>query len=261
MEYKELEGDKVECDIITVMKKILIANWKMNPLSIKEAERLAKASDKNGVIICPPFIFLHAVKKALKKAKLGAQNLFPEDSGSFTGEVSAEMLYGIGARYAILGHSERRARGENNSDINKKIKFALKSGLYPIICVGESERDEKSEYLNFIKAQLIECFANISKPSFSKIIIAYEPVWAIGKDAIREATAEEFREVSIFIKKVLSDKFGMKTVENAPILYGGSVHPENAEIFLREGGADGFLVGRDSLNSKKFLKIIQICEA
>ncbi|OIO29938.1 triose-phosphate isomerase [Candidatus Nomurabacteria bacterium CG_4_10_14_0_2_um_filter_30_12] len=255
-----------------MQKKIVIGNWKMNPLSLKEAEKLLieisesfSLIKKTEIIICPPFIYLESLRRLLKaknyklKLNLGAQDSFWENIGAYTGEVSAEMLYNIGVKYVILGHSERRAMGENNIDINKKIKSALSSGLIPIICIGENVRDEKHEYLNFVKMQIEESLDKISRNNISKIIIAYEPVWAIGKGTL-PATVEEFREMSIFIRKILSDKFGIDNVENIRIIYGGSVDEKNAEGFIKDGHADGFLPGRASLDSKKFSKIIKICE-
>ncbi len=248
-----------------ISKKIVVGNWKMNPLTLKEAEKLLTQivkqdifSSKVEVVVCPPVLYFNNLKKITKKISLGAQDAFYEEKGAYTGEVSVEMLANMGVKYVILGHSERRAAGETNQTINKKIKATLSSGLTPILCVGEKERDENHEYLNLIKIQVEECLSGISKNSVSKIIIAYEPVWAIGKGAAREATSEEYREMSVFIRKILSDKFGAKMLEGMRTIYGGSVHPENAESFLKEGGADGFLVGRDSLDPKKFGEIINI---
>jgi triosephosphate isomerase len=248
----------------------------MNPLSLKEAEKLfidvmksVSSIKKTEIVICPPFLYIESLKKIfsrrsrpsdLKKIFLGAQNAFYEEKGAFTGEISTEMLSNLGIKYVILGHSERRALGEENADVNKKVKTVLSLGLVPIVCFGENVRDENHEYLNFIKTQIEEGLNGISKNLISKIIIAYEPVWAIGKDAVREATPEEFREMSIFIRKILSDKFGAKTVEKLRIIYGGSAHPENVFGFLRDGKAEGFLLGRDSLDSNKFLEIIKITE-
>ncbi len=248
-------------------KKIIIGNWKMNPLTLKEAEKLfgilarTVLARKTEVVICPPILYFNNLKKITKKISLGAQDAFYEEKGAYTGEISAGMLVNMGAKYVILGHSERRVMGESNMDVNKKIKASLTAGLIPILCVGEKERDENHGYLNIVKMQIEECLAGIVKSSVSKIVIAYEPVWAIGKNAIREASPEEYREMSIFFRKILSDKFGSKMIEDVRIIYGGSVHPENAESFLKEGGADGFLVGRDSLDAKKFGEIIKICEA
>ncbi len=255
-------------------KKIIIGNWKMNPSFLMQAEDLFKSIQKNisskiktDIIICPPNIYLPsfaktlAGKEKLKKIFLGAQNVSYEEKGAFTGEISAEMLKDIGVKYVILGHSERRMMGEDNFDINKKIKASLFAGLVPILCVGEKERDENHKYLNFIKNQIEECLNGVVKNSVSKIIIAYEPVWAIGKNAKREAIPKEFLEMSIFIRKILSDKFGVKSIKKTKVIYGGSVNPKNVLDFLKEGEADGFLVGRDSLNPKKFTEIIKICEA
>lgn len=250
-----------------MLKKIVIGNWKMNPVNEKEAKKLfanistsASNIKKTEIVVCPPFVYLEGLKKILKKISLGAQNAFYGDVGAFTGEISVKMLSNIGVKYVILGHSERRALGEGNIEVNKKVKAALSLGIIPIVCFGENTRDEKHEYLNFVKVQIEEGLNGISKNLISKIIIAYEPIWAIGKGALREATPEEFREMNIFIKKILSDKFGARIIEGIRIIYGGSVHPENALGFLKEGKAEGFLVGRDSLDPKKFLEIIKQTE-
>lgn len=231
----------------------------MNPLSEIEAVKLAKACDKESAVLCVPFIFLSAVKKVLKRAKLGAQDAFWEEKGAYTGEVSAEMLANMGVKYVILGHSEQRTLGETNALVNKKIKAALSAGLTPIVCVGEKERDNSHNYFNIVKTQIEECLKGIIKNTVSKIIIAYEPVWAIGKSAPRPATPAEFLEMKIFIKKILSDIFGAKT-KIPRIIYGASAHPENVLGFI-EAGAEGLLPGRDSLDPKKFVEIIKICEA
>jgi len=250
-------------------KKIIVGNWKMNPLTLKEAEKLfsgvakgISSVKKTEVIICPPFLYLERLKKIrTSKIKLGAQDVFPGETGAYTGEVSGEMLYDIGVRYVILGHSERRAFGENNQDINKKIKGALASSLVPILCVGESVRDEDHSYFNLVKTQLEECLTGISKSSISKVIIAYEPVWALSSTLNRkDATPADSREMVIFIRKILSDKFGTET-GTVRIIYGGSANEKHAEDFLKNGGVDGLLPGRASLDAKKFTEIIKICEA
>ncbi|MFZ2072101.1 MAG: triose-phosphate isomerase [Minisyncoccia bacterium] len=247
-------------------KKIIIGNWKMNPSSQREAEDLLKSIQKTissniktNIVVCPPFVYLERLKKLSKKITLGAQNVSLEEKGAFTGEISVEMLKDLGVKYIIVGHSERRALGESNLDINKKIKMALSFGIIPVLCVGEKDRDENHEYLNFVKKQVEECLVGIVKNSIPKIIIAYEPVWAVGKGSIREASSEEFHEMRIFIKKVLSDKFGTKIVEKVKILYGGSLHINDIFEFLKED-AGGFLVGRYSLDVKKFGEIIKVTE-
>src|SRR3989344_4520029 len=198
--------------------KIIIANWKMNPLTEKDAGKLFTQIAKNlsvlrktEVVICPPFIYLEKLKKFSRKIILGAQNAFRGDTGAFTGEVSSAMLYELGVRYVILGHSERRARGENNDDINKKIKSALSAGLQPILCVGENIRDEEHGYFKIVQEQVENCLAGISKNFMAKIIIAYEPVWAISTTPPPaggrwDATAEDSHEMAIFIRKVLADR-------------------------------------------------------
>jgi triosephosphate isomerase len=246
-------------------KKIVIGNWKMNPTSKKEAisifENIKKNSlkfRKTDIAICPPFVFLPLLEKIkTTKVKLGSQNFHTEEKGSFTGETSLKMLENFNIFYSIIGHSERRAMGEDNSLINRKIKLALKEKITPILCFGEKNRDENGEYLNVLKNQIEESLTGVNKKEIENIIFAYEPVWAIGKDATREATPEEFNEVAIFTKRILLDKFGIK---NPPrIIYGGSVNPKNALGFLQVG-AQGFLVGRDSLDPKKFLEIIAFAE-
>lgn len=250
-------------------KKIIVGNWKMNPRTIKEAEKLFNGIAKNisrikktDIVICAPFIYLDKLAKIrTAKIKIGAQNAFWEEVGPYTGEVSGEMLYNIGARYVILGHSERRALGETNALINKKIKASLSAGLRPIVCVGENTRDESHRYFNLIKTQLEECLAGISKNSISKIIIAYEPVWALSSTLNRhDATSDDSREMAIFIRKVLSDKFGGE-VSKVRIIYGGSANEKDAEDFLKNGGVDGLLPGRASLDAKNFTKIISIAES
>ena len=250
-------------------KKIIVGNLKMNPLTLKEAEKLfsgvakeVSRVKKTEVVICSPFIYLERLKKIrTSKIKLGAQDAFGGDVGAFTGEISPFMLSSIGVRYVILGHSERRALGENNNDINKKIKASLSALLVPILCVGESVRDEGHSYFNLVKTQIEECLAGVSKNSISKIIIAYEPVWALSSTVNRkDATSADSREMTIFIRKILSDKFG-SDASSTRIIYGGSVNEKSAEDFLKNGGVDGLLPGRASLNVKKFVEIVKICEA
>lgn len=246
------------------MVKIVVANWKMNPLSQKEAGVLFNESLKElkklkniKIIICPPFPFLFVSKKFKNKNMvLGAQNVAKEAEGSHTGEVAPKMLIDMGVRNVIVGHGECRARGETNKIINEKILNLLKHKLSPIICVGESNRDRDGFYLSFVGDQIHDCLKNVTRAQIKDIIIAYEPIWAIGKNATREATKEEFIEMKIFIRKVISDIYDSKIAHSIPILYGGSVNGENTKSFILEGEADGLLVGRDSINPKKFSAIL-----
>jgi len=260
-----------------MLKKIIIGNWKMNPRTLKEAEKLFSDVAKNistvkktEVVICPPFLYLKELKKISRKINLGAQDAFWGETGPHTGEVSGEMLYGIGARYVILGHSERRAMpvrqslgvggGETNEMVNKKVKSSLWAGLRPILCVGENARDENHGYFGLVKKQLEECLAGVSKNSIAKMIIAYEPVWSISSTPIRrDATPEDSREMAVFIRKILSDRFGPEA-SRTRIIYGGSANEKDALQFLENGGVDGLLPGRASLDAKKFVEIINIAE-
>ena len=239
----------------------------MNPLFQGEAQKLFASLAKNlsrvkktEIVICPPLLYLEKLKKISKKISLGAQDAFWGDTGAFTGEVSAEMLYDNGIKYAILGHSERRALVETNSLVNKKIKAALSAGLVPILCIGESARDESHNYFNSVKMQLEECLRGVKKNLISKTIIAYEPIWAISTTPNhKDATPRDSREMAIFIKKVLVDRFGLK-IKIPRIIYGGDVNEKNIQDFLKDGGVEGVLIGRASLDAKKFTEIVKIAE-
>ena len=237
----------------------------MNPITLREAKKIfldikrtANKLKNVQTVICPPFVYLTELQKVVNgdRCVLGAQNVFSEIKGSQTGEISSAMLSDLGIKYVILGHSERRAIGETSREIGSKIKLCLKYNLIPIICIGENKRDESMEYLNFIKKQLQESLEGLSSAMIKKIVIVYEPVWAIGKDAERDATPEEVQEINIFIRKILSDAFGHKVIMELTILYGGSVSPTNACNFLEREIIDGFLIGRASLQPEKFNEIL-----
>ncbi len=226
-------------------------------LAIKKGISMYKTVD---VVVATPFVYMRDLSKlASASIALCAQNVSAEQDGAHTGEISASMLADTKVKYAIIGHSERRALGETNEFINKKIKMALKAKLMPVLCVGESDRENGMWYLGKIKTQLEECLAGISKNLVGSVIIAYEPIWAISTtENRRDATPTDCEEMRIYIRKVLNDMYGMKIVEKIKIIYGGSVDEKNAQGFLVEGGADGLLPGRASLSSKKFLDIIRI---
>jgi triosephosphate isomerase (TIM) len=249
-----------------VSKKYIIANWKMNPQSVKEAElifsdisKVANLNKHLEIIVCPPYPFLYLFRKLRSKNFfLGAQNSFFEKEGAYTGEISSSILKNFGVDYVILGHSERREGGEDNLMVNKKILLALKTKLKPILCLGEKIRDNEGKYLVFVHNQIKECLEGVLKNQIKDIIFAYEPVWAIGQKAEREATPEEFIEIKIFIKKVIADLYDVKTAENVKVIYGGSVDESNTSSFMNQGQADGLLIGRNSLISKKFIEIIKL---
>jgi triosephosphate isomerase (TIM) len=249
--------------------KIIVANWKMNPLTEKEAKEIskgvAKASKKNPktkVVICPPSIFLKTVQDSNKTKQYitGLQNIYPELQGSHTGEISADMARAMNVHYVIAGHSERRAAGETDEDVNKKVLAIVNAKMMPIICVGEHERDSEVAYLQFIQNEITIALEGLNENQVAKCVIAYEPLWAIGKSDKEAMVGSDMYEMYIFIKKVINDLHGARVAKKVSILYGGSVSPINAEDILEEGHVDGLLVGRQSLYPENFGKIITIAE-
>lgn len=254
--------------------KLVVANWKMAPRTLLEAKKTfttykkfmlrrgyagqAKNSDKGvTVVFCPPFQYIRDLKKDYKGNKIffGAQDIFYEKEGAYTGEISGDMIKDLGARFVIVGHSERRALGETNEIISKKLKTSLEFGFHTILCIGEKERDFEGNYLKELSQQISGSLSNISPSLVKNLIIAYEPVWAVGEGH----TAMDFKEmhfISLFIKKQLMKIFNKKNVKEISIIYGGSVDCENAGSFIKEGEIDGLLVGRASLNPYEFSKIV-----
>lgn len=249
------------------IKKIIIANWKMNPTNLKEAKKVFTGIKRTAVklsnvktVVCPPFIYLDDFAPLCKENKIavGAQDAFSKNKGSFTGMISPEMLKKNGVTFVILGHSERRALGETDEFINNKVRMSLKTGLNVVLCVGEKERDEHGWYFPFIKDQLLSGLEKVGKSDLKNILIAYEPVWAIsGNSGGKSMSSAEVHEMTIFIKKVLSDKYGINTIL-PKILYGGSVNPKNAEDIFVNGKIDGLLVGKASLDTEDFGLILKI---
>jgi len=247
------------------VKALVVANWKMNPETVEKAKEIFKGTKtitrdlKNTkVVICPPFVYLSDLEKINDSNLLiGAQDMFWENAGSFTGEISPIMLKKEGESYVILGHSERRELGETEESISKKIISAIKVGLIPILCVGEKERDVHGEYLHFLRKQIINSLGKLSKRFLSKIVIAYEPIWAIGKSEEEAMKPTDLHEMSIFIKKILVEVYGQTVAMTVPILYGGSVSHNNAKDILVHGQVQGLLVGRESLNPKKFGELLK----
>lgn len=246
------------------MKPYIIGNWKMNPESARKARTLfdsVRRASRRGrahIIVCPPLSFLPLLSESATKGgvSLGAQNLSQETGGAHTGEISAEMLTSIGARYVIVGHSERRAKGETDSDVAQKASLAIENKISPIICVGENERDEQATYFDTLARQVRASLARVTRSNAGKIIVAYEPVWAVGGNAISADTPEGTETMALFIRKILTEMYGEKIARSIPILYGGSVDKDNAYGFLFNGGVQGLLVGRASLNPKEFSEII-----
>ena len=244
---------------------LVIGNWKMNPQSIGVAKRLAtEIKNKTlqlvgvDVVLVPPFVYLSTVEQVRngsKKFALGAQDVHWEKTGAHTGEVSLPMLESLGITYVIVGHSERRAAGETNEKINKKLKSTIKTGMTAVLCVGEKKRDSGARYLNLVEKQIREACSGISKMKLNQLVVAYEPIWAIGTG--NNATPEDAHEMKLFVKKILSDIYGRNQALGVRILYGGSVNPKNAEELISEGMVDGFLVGGASLQADDFTEIIK----
>ncbi|MBI4121081.1 MAG: triosephosphate isomerase [Parcubacteria group bacterium] len=254
------------------MRKLIVANWKMNPVSVAEATKLflgiqktTKALRRTQTVVCPPFLFLEALSKRRKTVQcaLGAQDSFWKDEGGYTGEISLQQLERVDVEYVIVGHSERRALGETDAVVNKKVKACLARSFVPVLCIGESERDADGAYLSFIKEEMEKSIAGISAEKLSRIVIAYEPIWAVGASAKRPDTPNEFFEMAVFIRKTLVGILGRKhrnMIMGIPILYGGSVNEDNAEGFLKDGNAAGLLVGRASLDAKRFSVILRVSD-
>jgi len=242
---------------------MLVGNWKMNPESLEEAkvlfsafERKAKRTPKASVVICPPAVFLGALAKSSKKCALGVQDVDSHPKGAFTGSISARQAESVGAKYSIIGHSDRRAAGDTDEILAQKAAQALDAGLQVIFCVGESERDGNANYLQTIRGQILAALSKIDKKKVRMVTIAYEPVWAIGKDFSTALSPEGIHEMSIYIKKVVAEIFGKSEGLKMKVLYGGSVNSENAEKMVSEGEIDGLFVGRQSLDVDSFSKII-----
>ena len=247
------------------MRRPFIAgNWKMNmdrASAVALAAGLAEATaDLEGVevAVCPASVYLEAVAAALKGSKvgLGGQNMYFEPSGAYTGEISAAMLLDIGCQYVILGHSERRhVFGETDEGINKKVKVALEVGLTPIVCVGETlPQRESGDTMSVIRRQFEGSLAGLSDADMKKIVIAYEPVWAIGTG--KTATPQQAEEVHLALRKIMESCYNNKIAETVRIQYGGSVKADNAAELLGQPNIDGALVGGASLKVDSFMGII-----
>jgi triosephosphate isomerase len=250
------------------MRKPFVAgNWKMNTdsqTSVELAERIASGSVETAgqsitVAVCPPFVYLQTVARALSSSNIavGAQDMYFEPKGAFTGEISASMLKDVGCSYCLCGHSERRhVIGESDELINKKVAAAIGGGLLPILCVGELlEEREASQTNDVVTRHVKEGLAGLSAEKLEAVTIAYEPVWAIGTGLT--ATPDQAQEVHDFIRKLLGQMYDEKTAEGIRILYGGSVKPNNAAELMGQKDIDGVLVGGASLKANDFLAIIK----
>ncbi len=245
--------------------KLIIANWKMNPATLEEAAILARESDVKGLVIAPPFPFLETVRASIKQAMLGAQDVSGKGgTGAYTGEVSGEELQSLGVTYVIVGHSERRALGETDEQIAEKIRAVIDVGLIPVLCVGESwQMRERGEQESFVAKQLQGDLALLREATEAKkltklkaLIVAYEPLWAIGTGT--PETPQGAASMIQYIKRTLLASRGYTLTP--VVLYGGSVNAVNAASFLKEKEIDGLLVGGASLDSEEIKKIVEIAK-
>lgn len=248
------------------MKTLVIANWKCNPTTLQGVKLLVDAikSKVKGikrveVVICPPFVYLSHLLFSTSKLRLGAQDVFWENKGAYTGEVSPDMLKDLGCQYVIVGHSERRSFfGETDEMVNKKVKAAILAGLRPILSVGESlEEREKGKMGNVLKKQITSAFNNVSRSKFqvSGLVIAYEPIWAIGSG--KACSPDEAMGAGIFLRRCLGALYSRALAESIPIVYGGSVKASNAASYITQARLQGLLVGGASLDIEEFVKIVK----
>lgn len=246
-------------------KNIVAGNWKMNT-TLEEGVELAdqvntllQGKEKNcDVVVCVPFTHLTSVNAVIDQdlIGLGAENCSEHEKGAYTGEVSAAMVKSTGASHVILGHSERRQYfGENNEQLLAKTKLALANGLTPIFCVGEVLEERENGSYNDVVAGQVEALFELSPEDFSKIVIAYEPVWAIGTG--KTATADQAQDMHAHIRKVIADKYGKEIADNTSILYGGSCKPSNAKELFAKPDVDGGLIGGAALKAEDFIGIIE----
>lgn len=236
----------------------------MNPSTLDDAKRIIKKTRRvagnlkhTDVVACPPFVFVQAAisKRDPNTLKIGAQTVSYEENGPRTGEISAIMLRDIGVSYVIVGHSEERNLGDTDDIVSRRIRTVLDAGMKAILCVGEKARDESGAYLDALKDQIKNSLANVPHDRARNIVLAYEPVWAIGaKEAMRP---EQVYEMSLFVRKVFSDVFSQDQAMKVPVLYGGSVNFRNAADIIKIGQVDGLLVGRESVNLPGFIELLK----
>ncbi|MDF1498565.1 MAG: triose-phosphate isomerase [Patescibacteria group bacterium] len=245
-------------------QKIIVANWKMNPVSFDEVNNLVSIIRKNikktenvKVVICSPSIFISKINNN-KSFDLGIQNVFWEDQGAYTGEISAKMAKNMDIEYAIVGHSERRLyMKETDEMINQKIQSVLNSNLKPILCVGETA-DEKNQDLasDVIISQIEKALMGVNKSKIPNILIAYEPVWAIGTGEI--PSINEIMSTVLLVRKIITNLYDRATAERVFVLYGGSVNGQNAFDIVDKTGMNGLLIGSASLNGSEFVRIVNL---
>ncbi|GAB4037747.1 triose-phosphate isomerase [Spirosoma gilvum] len=252
-------------------KKIVAGNWKMNKTADEATALVSEVIDKvkaevTGdvtVVLCPPAVYLTTTRQAITpggQISLGAQNCHEKASGAYTGEISAPMLQSIGVDYVILGHSERREYfGETNAQLAAKVNIALENGLIPIFCCGES-RDlrENGDYVGFVKDQITESLFHLSAESFAKVVIAYEPIWAIGTGLT--ASSAQAQDMHFELRQHIASQYGDSIAQDITILYGGSANAQNAAELFAQPDVDGGLIGGASLKAPDFLTVVKAAQ-
>lgn len=248
------------------MNTLVVANWKMNPATSREAKALFEGTKKIvdsvkgiSVVVAPPALYLRELKKMYKGKRItfAAQHAHFEDRGAHTGDISMAMMRDAGATYVLIGHGERRQLGESNEDIRQKINTALNLKLTPILCVGERERIKEADHFHVVREQLRVALRDVVAPKLKQVIIMYEPLWAVGSG--NPVSPRDMHEMSIFIKKMLVEQFG-DTGLSMRILYGGSVNNTNAKAMIDEAGVQGFVVGGASIDYYKFKALLESLE-
>lgn len=245
--------------------RMIVANWKMYKTidqALEFIDTIAPIAQNSSyeILLAVPFTAIQAAAEKAKGTKviIGAQNMNDASEGAFTGEVAGVMIKDAGAKFVILGHSERRTYfHESNDFINRKVKRALQSGLQPIVCIGETfEQRQNEQAHDVVKSQIEQCLAGIEKEHYEMVVLSYEPLWAIGTGL--PATSEIVNEVHHYCREVIKEMWGEEHAEKMPILYGGSVNPRNAADFLHIADVDGLLIGSASLQAESFAKIIEV---
>jgi len=248
------------------MKPIVVANWKMNPPTLRDAKKLFEATRRVAerakgvrIVVAPPAVFIRELAAGYRGTRIAfaCQHAHFAEQGAYTGELSMAQVRDAGAAYVIVGHAERRAAGETNDDTRKKISAALEHRLTPIFCVGENVRTSDGAHFAFVREQIVTGLADIPPGKLTKITFAYEPVWAIGAEKPMEP--RDMQEMSIFIRKTLVERVHESGM-NVNVLYGGAVNRYHAASMLRDGGVEGLLVGRASIDAEQFGALIGALE-
>lgn len=264
-DIKEIVKKEVVDAVLSTQDFLVVGNWKMN-LSKREVKSFLKDiskhdfGNKNTVVITPPSPYLYLFEEKLRYSSVlyGVQNLFPKMNGAFTGEVSVQMAKDFGCKYAIVGHSERRTIfSECNEFVSKKVRMLVQNDITPILCIGENLEQRKHEdYKHFLLTQITEGLSRIDKEQITKVIIAYEPIWAIGTG--ETATPQQVETLHVMLRNFLVERYGADVGKNIPLLYGGSVKPSNVKALALAQSVSGFLIGGASLSATSFIEINDI---